>query len=386
MAFLPGNGTVVLTTGFINATSVNYSHEDDCRHQPSAISEYRSEIAVKQHLQFVTAYQPPSVDDVFLHQHDACNHTTPGHTDWINSLSTPRPFPCLRTTASTDLPVGLPLHHEKYLDSAALSPDGKVLAAACQDENAYTRASLEDLLPSTPNVPTRKLLMNSNDTRCPPIQARRIPQGFFDGMQNGAQSSTARGTQAHLLERFVSVFRDTHADGAIELQQRPTRSIFSCRPPIVEASAVQDEQSLFVARRPERDKGSSTTPSAPGTTAATPGARPTHSRFVQLLAHLVLFLVLFLCCTSTQRAGINAQPTQIQLQGQAQIHATSSQPKHYQGQSQGPPQAQASSSQTQPTAHSTSTTPTVPDAHTTAPGAARVQPRPPAIADSFYGP
>lgn len=57
MAFLPGNGTVVLTTGFISATHANYSHEDDCRHQPSAISEYRSEIAVKQHLQFVTAYQ-----------------------------------------------------------------------------------------------------------------------------------------------------------------------------------------------------------------------------------------------------------------------------------------------------------------------------------------
>jgi hypothetical protein len=145
-------------------------------------------------------------------------------------------------------------------------------------------------------------------------------------------------------------------------------------------------QSLFVARRPERDKatqtqqqqsqshgqGSSTTPHAPGINAAIPGARPTHSRLVRLLAHLMLFL----CCTSAQRAGSNAQPTQHQLQGQAQTHATSSQPQHHQGQSQGPPQAQAPSSQAQPTASSASATPTAPDAHTIAPGAASVQPHP----------
>ncbi|KAG1755327.1 hypothetical protein EDD22DRAFT_1052743 [Suillus occidentalis] len=175
--------------------------------------------------------------------------------------------------------------------------------------------------------------MNSNATRRPPIQARRIPQGFFDGAQNGAQSSATRGTysrprstQAPLLDRFASLFRHSHADGAIELQQRPTRSLFSRRPPTVEVPAVRDKQSLFVARRPERDKatqtqqqqsqshgqGSSTTPHAPGTNVATPGARPTNSRLVRFLAHLVLFL----CCTSAQRAGANLQPTQ--LQGHAQ--------------------------------------------------------------------
>ncbi|KIK33004.1 hypothetical protein CY34DRAFT_813912 [Suillus luteus UH-Slu-Lm8-n1] len=226
-------------------------------------------------------------------------------------------------------------------------------------------------------VPTQKLLINSNATRRPPIQARRITQGFFDGVQNGTQPSATRGshsrprsTKAPLLDRFTSLFRHSHADGAIELQQRPTRSIFSRRPPIVEVSAVRDKQSLAVARRPERDKatqtqqqqsqshgqGSSTTPHAPGTNASTPGARPTNSRLVRLLAHLVLFL----CCTSAQRAGANAQPTQ--LQGHAQTQ----------------PQAQASSSQTQPTAPSTSTSATPPasDAHTTAPGSASMQPRP----------
>ncbi|KAG2739212.1 WD40 repeat-like protein [Suillus brevipes Sb2] len=55
----------------------------------------------------------------------------------------------------TCLPVGPPLHHEGFLDSAALSPDGKVLATACVNHNAYTwdvyailkEAGLEDLLP-----------------------------------------------------------------------------------------------------------------------------------------------------------------------------------------------------------------------------------------------
>jgi WD40 repeat protein len=60
----------------------------------------------------------------------------------------------------TNLPVGPPLHHEDELPSAALSPDGKVLATGCENHNAYTwdvhailkEAGLEDLLPSAPNV------------------------------------------------------------------------------------------------------------------------------------------------------------------------------------------------------------------------------------------
>ncbi|KAG2739276.1 WD40 repeat-like protein [Suillus brevipes Sb2] len=60
----------------------------------------------------------------------------------------------------TNLPVGPPLRHENDLRSATLSPDGKVLATACDNNNAYTwdvhailkEAGLEDLLPPTPNV------------------------------------------------------------------------------------------------------------------------------------------------------------------------------------------------------------------------------------------
>ncbi|KAG1755318.1 hypothetical protein EDD22DRAFT_912777 [Suillus occidentalis] len=91
--------------------------------------------------------------------------------------------------------------------------------------------------------------MINNATRRPPIQARRIPQGFFDGVQNYAQSSATRGThsrprstQAPLLDRFASLFCHPHADEAIELQQRPTRPIFSQRLPTVEVPAVRDKQ------------------------------------------------------------------------------------------------------------------------------------------------
>jgi WD40 repeat protein len=60
----------------------------------------------------------------------------------------------------TNLPVGPPLHHEQDSRSVALSPDSTVLVTACENKNAYAwdvhailkEASLEDLLPPTPNV------------------------------------------------------------------------------------------------------------------------------------------------------------------------------------------------------------------------------------------
>ncbi|KAG2741193.1 hypothetical protein P692DRAFT_201871814 [Suillus brevipes Sb2] len=215
--------------------------------------------------------------------------------------------------------------------------------------------------------------MNSNATRCSPIQARRTPRCFFDGVQNGAQHvvpilvlAVPKRTFSNASRRSSTTFMPMEPLNSSNAQRGPS---FLADLPLSEClQYVTNSRCLLLAD----PNGSSTTPHAPGTTTATPGARPTHSRFVQLLAHLVLFL----CCTSAQRAGANAQPTQIQLQAQAQTHATSSQPKHHQGQSQGPPQAQASSSQTRPTAPSTSATPTAPNARTTAPGAARAQPRP----------
>ncbi|KAG1855208.1 WD40-repeat-containing domain protein [Suillus subalutaceus] len=302
----------------------------------------------------------------------------------------------------TNLPVGPPLKHEDFLHCAALSTDGKVLVTACKNGNAYKwdvhailkTSGLEDLLPSIPNVPTRKSLMNSNATQHPPIQARRLPQNFFDGVQNGAQSSAVRGThsrspaqyprstRAFLLERWSSLFRHSpsDADGAIALQQRPRGSIFSRGPPIVEVPTVQDRKALYVARPAQNTQqqtqshgqGSPTAPPVPGTNTVTPDARPARSRLVRLLAHLVLFL----CCASPQHTGGNSHPTQQQPQGQAQTHATSSQTQNQQGQSQGQSQAQASSSQTQPAAPSTSATPTALNAHTTAPAAHSGQPRP----------
>ncbi|KAG1870889.1 hypothetical protein F4604DRAFT_855767 [Suillus subluteus] len=230
-------------------------------------------------------------------------------------------------------------------------------------------------------------LMNNNATRRPPIQARQIPQAFFDGVQNGAQSYAAR-------EHFSSLFHHSHSDtdGAIELQELPTRSIFSRRPPIVEVPAVRDKKPLFVARRLKPDKAkraqqqqaqshdrakvsssqtqpsdasAADTPPTPGTTALR--ARPAHSRLVRLLSDLVLFL----CCASPQHVGGNVQPTQLQ-ESRSQGHATLPQTQHRQGQSQGQPQAQVSS-QTQPATPSTSATRLALDSRTTP---ASGQPRP----------
>ncbi|KAG1836758.1 WD40-repeat-containing domain protein [Suillus subalutaceus] len=368
------------------------------------------------------SYGPIRIFDTATWQQIA---TLEGHEHYVSAISLSRNNRFLASTSidktarlwnlDANLQVGPPLQHEQDLPSVALSSDGKVLITGCGNNNAYIwdvhailkKAGLEDLLPSIPNVPIRMSLMNNDATRRPPIQARQIPQAFFDGVQNSAQSSATRGTHprspaqhphstlASLLERFSSLFRHSRfdTDGAIELQQRPTQSIFSRSPPIVEVSAVRDKKPLFVARRPIHDKekraqqqqtqshnqaevlssetqpsdaSTAGTPPTPGTTALR--ARPAHSRLVRLLSHLVLFL----CCASPQHAGGNVQPTQLQ-ESQSQGHATSPQTQHQQGQSQGQPQAQASSSQTRPATPSTSATPTAIDARTTA---ARKQPRP----------
>ncbi|KAG2034616.1 hypothetical protein BDR03DRAFT_1013231 [Suillus americanus] len=205
--------------------------------------------------------------------------------------------------------------------SMALSLSGKTIASGGGD---YV-VRLWD-------IETRKVIANiwtghtglSNATWRPPIQIRKIPQGFFDGVQNGAQypssfyfTATPSQYLGILLERFSSLFCHSHPNinGAIELQRRPTRSIFSHRDPrIVEVPTVQDRKTLFVARRSERDKAkraqqqkaqsrgqakassSQTQPSNASTsgTYSTPGittlrARPAYSRLVRLLSHLVLF-------------------------------------------------------------------------------------------------
>jgi hypothetical protein len=274
-----------------------------------------------------------------------------GHTSFVNAISLSQNNRFIASVSDdrtarlwnldTNFQVGLPLQHEDSLPSAGLSPDGKALVTCCKNKNAYAwnvhailkKAGLEDLLP-IPDIPTG--MMNNNATRYPPIQARRIPQHFFDGVQNGAQSTGTHfgspprhslNTRESLLARWLSLFRhSSNTDGAIEIQQRPRPSIFSRGLPIVEVPTVQDRKALFVARPAQKTQQqaqsrrhrSSTTPHAPGTNTATPGARPAPSQLVRLLAHLVLFL----CCASPQHADDNAHSTQQQSQGQVQTHAT----------------------------------------------------------------
>ncbi|KAG1838036.1 hypothetical protein DFJ58DRAFT_814796 [Suillus subalutaceus] len=163
---------------------------------------------------------------------------------------------------------------------------------------------------------------------------------FFDGVQSGAQSSTARGThrslannpRTSLLERFSSLFQHSHrnTDDPTELQQRPRRYIFFRDPPIVEVPLVKDREVIFTAPPPPQKtqqqtqshaQGSSMALPAPGTNPTTPPAKHAHSLPVRLLAHLVLLL----CCASPQHADANAQSTQQQGQSQcqAQVEASS---------------------------------------------------------------
>ncbi|OAX33964.1 WD40 repeat-like protein, partial [Rhizopogon vinicolor AM-OR11-026] len=72
----------------------------------------------------------------------------------------------------TNHQVGQPLQHEVYVNGSAFSPDGKLLATGCLDNNAYIwdihamlkGAGLEDLL-SFPNVPRNGLEQQADATR-----------------------------------------------------------------------------------------------------------------------------------------------------------------------------------------------------------------------------
>jgi WD40 repeat protein len=97
----------------------------------------------------------------------------------------------------TNLPVGPPLQHDHFVQSAAFSADGKLLSTSCfADKNAYiwdvqailTTADLENLL-FIPHVQKSELnketLSGVNATRRPPIRpaSRQVPAGFFDNVQ-----------------------------------------------------------------------------------------------------------------------------------------------------------------------------------------------------------
>ncbi|KAG2343315.1 WD40 repeat-like protein [Suillus weaverae] len=306
-----------------------------------------------------------------------------GHTSWVNAITLSQNNRILASASDdktarlwnldTNLPVGPPLQHKDLVDRTALSTDGKKLVTGCNDNNAYAwdihatlkKAGLEDLL-SIPRVPARKSLKDSGASRRPPIHARRISPGFFDGVQPSAARGTHTLSTAHnprsaqqyfsanprlLLDRLSSFVHQSRssADEATELQQRPRRSIFSRGPRIVEVATVQDRKPLAVAPRQVQER-SHTRP--PGTTA--PGATPTQSRPIPLWAHVVLFLF----CTSARQA------TQTQQQQQSQAYSQV--------------EAQASSSQAHPTAAAASmlTTPAPTTTSTTPPNPATVQSQP----------
>ncbi|KAG1758835.1 hypothetical protein EDD22DRAFT_171412 [Suillus occidentalis] len=162
----------------------------------------------------------------------------------------------------TNLPVGPPLQHKERVLCTALSDDGTVLVTG-GDKDVYAwdihailkKAGLEDLLP--PHVAAAKSPMNRNATRRPPIHARQIPPGFFDGVRGDIHSSTLHGVHSPssyrvlapsigsaraLFSRIPSFFRRSHS----QFQQTPKQGIFSpLDPRTVEVAAVQDKKVLL---------------------------------------------------------------------------------------------------------------------------------------------
>ncbi|KIK45762.1 hypothetical protein CY34DRAFT_801228 [Suillus luteus UH-Slu-Lm8-n1] len=148
-----------------------------------------------------------------------------GHTSSVNAISL-SPNNRLLASASNDktarlwnldtnLPVGPPLQHQYYVDSTALSRNGKVLVTACRNNNAYSwdvhailkEAGLEDLLLIGTNVAPKdrlkekatdesgiqrtprssldnKSFLDADATQCPGQcgGVDELPQAFFAGM------------------------------------------------------------------------------------------------------------------------------------------------------------------------------------------------------------
>ncbi|KAG1773763.1 hypothetical protein EDD22DRAFT_965056 [Suillus occidentalis] len=139
-----------------------------------------------------------------------------------------------------------------------------------------------------------------------------------------------------LMNLLSSRFHSQHrTNEEIELSQH------AMHPHVAEVAPMRDREVLFVAERPQAHR-----PYHQSAGIATLGARPSHSRPIQLFGHIGLYL----CCVFNHHTDGSAQPMQ---------------------QQQGPVSTQASSLQTTSTTLSTSTTPT-----TTAPVAATAQPQP----------
>ncbi|KAG1854313.1 hypothetical protein C8R48DRAFT_675556 [Suillus tomentosus] len=127
------------------------------------------------------------------------------------------------------------------------------------------------------NIPHAKAIRSfqANAMRRPPTRPapHRVPQGFFDNVQDSGPSSTTHpdpslhrlrnafalswGSRPRaLLAGLPSLFHHSqpNTDEHVELQQRPLGPGTSSRrsPPIVDVPALDDKKALYVARPPER--------------------------------------------------------------------------------------------------------------------------------------
>lgn len=180
-----------------------------------------------------------------------------------------------------NLPVGPPLHHERSLYSAALSPDGKVLVTACRNKNAYAwdvhailkEVGLEDL--SIPDVPTRKPLMTARDMFLNLFSHLKV----FPVLCGTRYPFSSGSIQASLLDHFASLFRHIHTLNSSNAQRGPSSLVLLSLSKFLQCGTnsrnlnrtARDHRSLII-----------TTPHASATNPATPGARATHSRFGRL--------------------------------------------------------------------------------------------------------
>lgn len=176
--------------------------------------------------------------------------------------------------------IGLPLKHEKDVEFAAFSADGKMLSTACADENAYVwdihailkAAGLENLLSIHAQHSGFKRERSFSDPTARRHSAPFQLPGLLDDLQDCDPFSASSSLHPHPFvnrrrsafasfresrTRTLQVFPLFHpslpdVDEPIELQQREPSTFSSRSPRVVEVAVQQDDQVLHTAQLPER--------------------------------------------------------------------------------------------------------------------------------------
>ncbi|KIK32476.1 hypothetical protein CY34DRAFT_814256 [Suillus luteus UH-Slu-Lm8-n1] len=123
----------------------------------------------------------------------------------------------------TNQPIGIPLHHQKFVDSATFSVDGKFLLTCCRDDHIYTW----DIFAVVDVTP-----------RPAKIKGARIPPGFFDDALRDANLRIRLSqSQSHApptptphqctFNSFTSVWRISEPHGATESATQSRSQPFS---------------------------------------------------------------------------------------------------------------------------------------------------------------